>query len=511
MDFCLHISIIGLLSRKSSWSEERDDILKRTKGAEFRALEDIEIKRAFQDFVSKLEKDYKEEERLKRMELQDKIDTLSGGLKVFLEKLAFDGLLTWSCRWKNWIDRKELIENEIYQEIEMLVGNKVRKIDGEELYKNEKIESKYPESLTSTLGNSSRNVFELVSDDLKEKYKMDKRLIKDVLEIEEYVIKHDSALEEFVAILCSTGGVTVGKDVDTKSTDEDISLLIPDKEEREKEKSDKSGKRDISKLLRSMMALRPKNPEQVFREIHEDCVMKYEEEMKRQKRREEKYIMLLRDFYNRSDHVGFEWEEAKKDLCKYSEYEALVRNDRKRIFLEHMKELEQLMKLKNKSLHDSMTSSEGKNGKDDLETGEMLGSGKRSDSDHRRYDRSNDGKRCRDDRDIGRSDHSGRERVKEEGDERSREDDRGRDKDKHRGEKDAERLDSRKRDRADKESKEINVETEEGEENDDEGDKKSKKNRKEKSPKRDKRHKKVREMNSHSLHYRITSRFILCN
>ena len=240
-----------------------------------------------------------------------------------------------------------------------------------------------------------------------------------------------------------------------------------------------------------MFALRPKIPEQVFREIQDDCIIKHEEEKKRQKRREDKYVMLLRDFYNRSDHVGFEWEEAKKDLGKYSEYDALSRTDRKRIFHEHMKELEQLMKLKNKSLHDSMTSSEIKNGKDDKEMEELSGGGRKSDSDYRSFERSSDGKKHRDEREKGKSDVGGRERSREEGEERSKEHERGREKEKQRDERDSERFDSRKRNRLEGESRDLGAETEEGEENDDEGDKKSKKNKKEKSPKRDKRHKKV--------------------
>ena len=441
-------------------------------------------------------------ERLKRIELQEKIDSLSAGLKVFFEKLAFEGILTWSCRWKNWIDRSELTENMIYQEIETLVGNKIRKVEGDEFDKNEKNDSKYPESLTSPLGNSSRNIFEAVSDDLKEKYKSDKRLIKDVMEDESYDIKYDSGLEELIAVLHRVSGMSVDKaEIDTRTTDEDIDGIGPERDEKEKdkererdrerEKSGKGGKKDIPKLLKSMFALRPKIPEQVFREIQDDCIIKHEEETKRQKRREDKYVMLLRDFYNRSDHVGFEWEEAKKDLGKYSEYDALSRTDRKRIFHEHMKELEQLMKLKNKSLHDSMTSSEIKNGKDDKEMGELAGGGRKSDSDHRSFERISDGKKHRDEREKGKSDAGGRERSREEGEERSKEHERGREKEKQRDERDTERFDSRKRDRLEGESKDLGAETEEGEENDDEGDKKSKKNRKEKSPKRDKRHKKV--------------------
>ena len=452
------------------------------------------------------------------MELQEKIDSLSASLKVFFEKLAFEGVLTWSCRWKNWIDRSELTENIIYQEIETLIGNRIKKLEGDELDKNEKIESKYPESLTSPLGNTSRNIFEAVSDDLKEKYKSDKRLIKDIMEDEGYDIKHDSILGDLIAVLHRVSGMSVEKaETERKSTDGDIDEAVSEREdkdkerdkdrdrekekdkdrerERDREKSGKGGKRDISQLLKSMFALRPRTPEQVFREIQDDCIIKHEEEMKRQKRREDKYIMLLRDFYNRSDHVGFEWEEAKKDLGKYSEYDALSRTDRKRMFHEHMKELEQLMKLKNKSLHDSMTSSEIKNGNgnDEKEMGEISsgGGGRKSDSDHRTSERSSDGKKYRDEREKGKSEFSGRERSREEGEERSKDSERGREKEKQRDERDAEKFDSRKRDRLEGESRDLGAETEEGEENDDEGDKKSKKNRKEKSPKRDKRHKKV--------------------
>ena len=537
----------GLLSRKSSWSEEREDLLKRTKGSEFQALEDIEIKRAFQDFINKLEKEFKDEERLKRKELQDKIDALSVGLKSYLERLAFEGVLTWQCRWKNWIDRKELIENQIYQEIESLVGTKSKKIDGIETDRNDTNDrydrndkndknGKYSDSLTSGLSNSTRNVFERVSDDLKEMYKSDKRCVKDLMESSKYVIKHDSTYEEYFAVLTAAAGTEIGIEVDGKILNENVHDEKDDDkvkdEEKDKErekgrkekdkdtdykdnKGDKNGKKDPSKIFKNILTLRPKNFEQIFAETHDDCVIKHEEEMKRQKRREDKYIILLQDFYNRSDHVGFEWEEAKKDLCKYSEYEALLRNDRKRIFLEYMKELEELMKQKNKSLQDSMSAqnADGRNrsGKDSEEHSSQShrNDGKKSDEmDHDRRDK--DGKRHKGDeerdrdRDGDRREHRGKDRGREEGEERGKVEDRGRErekeKDSHRVEKEKEgdKSDSRKRERSEKDLKDV--EGEEGEEQDDENDKKSKKHRKEKSPKekesrdtkdKDKKHKKV--------------------
>ena len=55
----------GALSRKSTWTEEREGLLKMQ---EVRFLDDAEVKRCFQDYIGKLDFAFKETERVKKLE-----------------------------------------------------------------------------------------------------------------------------------------------------------------------------------------------------------------------------------------------------------------------------------------------------------------------------------------------------------------------------------------------------------------------------------------------------------
>jgi hypothetical protein len=58
-----------------------------------RALDDLEIKRCFQDFINKLDKVWKEKEKIRKDEIVNKISILALNFKVLLDKLAFEGVL----------------------------------------------------------------------------------------------------------------------------------------------------------------------------------------------------------------------------------------------------------------------------------------------------------------------------------------------------------------------------------------------------------------------------------
>ena len=562
-----------LLNRRSSWSDEKDGILKLTRGPEYRILEDIEVKRAFQDFVSKLEKIYRDEERIKKQELQKKIDESSKHLKESFEKLVFDGLITPICRWKDWVGRPEVADNSHYQVIESLVNGKNEKDKNENtnVEANKRSErtdridrnEKY-DSITASMTNTCRNLFENVLDDLSDNYKSDKRLIKDILEEKKYVITHDSTYAEFSALLHSVAGAKPVSVLTSERTDQEDNIKINDnshnngtkdkEKEREKDrdkegdkdkysKSDEKDKsssgrkeKDFQKSVEIMMELRPKNPLFYFKEIYDKVFASYEEDRIRMKRKEDKYIALLQEFYNRSDHVGTEWEDAKVDLASYSEYSNLGRTDRKRLFQEYMTNLDGIMQAKTRSLHDSMLSEVKKseleniqrekdqdkehdsNHNQDVDNDEEAEREKNNSNDHddkdreggsgrerERDDDTRDLKKHRTHRDADEKDrerdrdrdHRGKDRDREEGEERERGDDsrskdKVRDTDKRRSDtkdRDGEKNDVRRKDKDDYE--------EEGEEDGDGEDdgKKGKKRKKERSSKdkseRDKKHKKV--------------------
>lgn len=510
----------ALLHRRSSWSDEKDDILKLVRGPEYRALDDIEIKRAFQDFVSKLEKAYREEERLKKQELQKKVDLLSVTLKAAFEKLGFEGVLTPACRWKDWVKRPEVTDNACYQEIELLVsgGGELDKdregliVEGTE--RSERLERlDKNEIIASGMTNSSRNVFEDVVSSIKAGYSKDRRLIKDVLEERKYVITHDSTYEQYIAQLSSAAGVflvTASTSGTENCSDADIAHVDRTRESgRTTEKIENAGKSDVKlerssgkgdsdtgKSLQAIMELRPKNALVYFNEIHNEVQAVYDEERKRIKRKEDKFITLLQDFYNRSDHVGTEWEDAKKELGRYSEYENLARADRKRLFTEYMTGLEEMMKVKTKSLHDSMLSEVERSREHSEKKAEMSAErhpeAEKELEKAREVDDRRDGRRHKGDRE-GEDRERGRDRddpVRGRNDLDDREGDR--DRDRH---KSGREFQSSKRDREDNDE-EDGEEDEEGQEDS----KKTKKHKKEKSSKdkgdrdrdRDRKHKKVR-------------------
>lgn len=544
--------------------------MKLTRGPEYRILEDIEVKRAFQDFVSKLEKIYRDEERIKKQELQKKIDESSKVLKESFEKLVFDGLITPICRWKDWVGRPEVTDNSHYQVIESLVSGKNEKDKNENtnvdankrsertdrIDRNEKYDS-----MTASMTNTCRNLFENVLDNLSDNYKLDKRLIKDVLEEKKYVITHDSTYAEFSAILLSVAGAKSASVLTSERTEQEDYVKIKDNnhnngtkdKEREKDKYSKSDdkekssgrkEKDFQKSVENMIELRPKNPLFYFTEIHDKVFASYEEDRIRMKRKEDKYIALLQEFYNRSDHVGTEWEDAKEDLASYSEYSNLGRTDRKRLFQEYMTNLDGIMQAKTRSLHDSMLSEVKKseleniqkekdqdkehdtNHNQDIDNDEEAEIEKNDSNDHddkdREMEKEREGgsgrerERERDDdyRDLKKHrthrdadekdrerdrdrDYRGKDRDREEGEERERGDDsrskdKLRDTDKRRGDtkdRDGEKNDVRKRDKDDYEE-----EGEEDEDGEDDG-KKGKKRKKERSAKdkneKDKKHKKV--------------------
>ena len=473
------------------------------------------MKRAFQDFVNKLEKTYRDEERVKKQELQKKVDDLSVFLRADFEKLGVDGVLTPTCRWKDWVKRPEVTENPHYKEIELLVGGGQEKDKDREKGEHPERDrerdrgersdrAEKSDSITAGMASSSRNVFEDAVDAIKEAYKQDRRLIKDVLDDKDYTIEHDSTYEEYSAVLLAAAGVkaVVESDpiVEGQKQKEKDDVAKPVKID---EKSEKKKEKDFQNMLWNMLDNRPKYPLLYFTEVHDDVLAVYEQERERQKRKEDKYITLLEDFYNRSDHVGTQWEDAKLQIGKYPEYSNLGRNDRKRIFTEYMTELEGIMKLKTKSLHDSMIGEVERivgDSKEDTGTGTDEG-GKRAPEKEERDTEGGerrDAKRHRSDSDKDENrerEHRGREKSRGD-DDRDKDRDRdqkGRDREKHRSDRDADGR-KRERDRDDKEDEEG--EEDEDDEGDDDDGKKGKKHKKQKSSRdkaeKEKKHKKVR-------------------
>lgn len=80
------------------------------------------------------------------------------------------------------------------------------------------------------------------------------------------------------------------------------------------------------------------------------AVSEREEELRREKRQEDKFRSLLDEYFYRSDQLGTSWEEAKKLLERRSAYDAVSKAERRRLFSEHIEDLARRMEAKTKSM-----------------------------------------------------------------------------------------------------------------------------------------------------------------
>ena len=95
-------------------------------------------------------------------------------------------------------------------------------------------------------------------------------------------------------------------------------------------------------MLLSLLRSRKKMPgclENLPNKIHNEIVNI------RQRKREDRFLELLESHFNRSDHCKLDWDEAKKYIQGKSAYEDLSRNDRKKVFNEHMSNLRYILLL----------------------------------------------------------------------------------------------------------------------------------------------------------------------
>jgi hypothetical protein len=88
----------------------------------------------------------------------------------------------------------------------------------------------------------------------------------------------------------------------------------------------------------------------LFKEMKAKAVAEYEEQQRMIRKMEGKFLTLLEDHFYLSDHVGIQWEDAKKTLQKRSAYDAVGKSDRKRLFQKHMENLAAKMEAKTKSI-----------------------------------------------------------------------------------------------------------------------------------------------------------------
>jgi pre-mRNA-processing factor 40 len=305
----------GALSRKSTWTEEREGLLKMQ---EVRFLDDAEVKRCFQDFIGKLDFAFKETERVKKLELQRKIDIASADLRELFEKLAYEGVISSNSRWSECSSRPCIADSTAFKEFENLIKNE----------KHDKHERSENSNNASVMG-SARDIFDKVLVVVREASRADKRLILDVLRDWEFEMMHTCTLQEFKDAVYSAAGVKTATHSQNISTHKsaivcDIASLTEDGEEiEEDEELEDTSRVAFGKQLRGMLVKRPFALENVFADL-------LEEEKRRHAKSEIRFLTLLDEYF--FEHPNDTWDECKREIHRHPAYTDMWRADRERAY-----------------------------------------------------------------------------------------------------------------------------------------------------------------------------------
>lgn len=305
----------GALSRKSTWTEEREGLLKMQ---EVRFLDDAEVKRCFQDYIGKLDFAFKETERVKKLELQRKIDIASADLRDLFEKLAYEGVISSSSRWSECSSKPCIADSTAFKEIENLMKNE----------KHEKHERNENSNNASVMGNA-RDIFDKVLVVVREASRADKRLILDVLRDWEFEMMHTCTLQEFKDAVYSAAGVKTATHSQNIPTHKsaivcDIASLTEDGEEiEEDEELEDTSRVAFGKQLRGMLVKRPFALENIFADL-------LEEEKRRHAKSEIRFLTLLGEYF--FEHPNDTWDECKREIHRHPAYTDMWRADRERAY-----------------------------------------------------------------------------------------------------------------------------------------------------------------------------------
>lgn len=316
----------GVITRQTLWGDHRDVILSYTKGADIKGLDEIDIKRVVQDLVSKLELQYREEERARKDQRMQILRENQRSFHVFLEILCKKGLIKPDDRWIDIADMSSVKESQEYQEL-IQACDKLIAVEA-----------------------AIREVIEKFISNLRESLRSDRRVFKDCLYELKLNIDYDTSFSQVKSSLLKFASMNEKLNEETghsefvellgeKSFEEDV-VQVP----RSKESI------SLSTSLREIFKERPFHIQLIFEDYHRQAVIMHDEDAKAQKRREDRFIELLESYFYRSDHINIEWDDAKKLLDRHSAYDALSRSDRKRLFNDYISDLRKKMESRIKQM-----------------------------------------------------------------------------------------------------------------------------------------------------------------
>ena len=114
------------IDHKSIWADMKSDILQfATKDhPDIRnVLEENDLRRTFTAFIDNLEYKYKQEKKLKRMQIQSKLDKLLQDFRLYLEKFVNNNYaINEETRWKDFVPQNKLEQTEVYSNIMTLLN-----------------------------------------------------------------------------------------------------------------------------------------------------------------------------------------------------------------------------------------------------------------------------------------------------------------------------------------------------------------------------------------------------
>lgn len=345
----------GIISRLTLWADSKDAILEKIRGPETRILDDFDIKRDVQDFIGKLELMYREDEKKKREERIKQLSVKQLKFQEYLEKLAKDGLIKPEFRWKDVYSISQVPESiefkELSEMIELTSQGGPRNVSDHKIFKD--ISDKVINNVKNSF-RSDRRLFREALDELKiyitpkTTYQQVKVSFLKFASLQE-ILDEESGKFQLVADASLTED---GEEIDDSTDITDPSISIGHRRVDTNVSIETGTTENVSLVARVRVLLKERlsNLNAIFDEYLSDVVREFEEDQRRQLRREERFIELLQEYFYRSDQIDIHWDDAKRLLDRHSAYDALTKSDRKRLFNDYMNDLKKKMESKNKKI-----------------------------------------------------------------------------------------------------------------------------------------------------------------
>ena len=328
----------GSITHKSTWADMKGVLLQRTQGPDFKAINEADIRKHFEEFLKKQEAVFKEKERLEREEMERELLARKEPFKRELLTLAHDGKINVNSRWRDLLEQCGIDAWDSYQRLLSFYQSKDVRAVG--------------------ITGEARDAFDSILADVRSDFKADKRVVKDFLYDTQVDVVKDTpfsvladAVRKFIndvaekSYKATTSTTTTSASSSSSSSSSSKGLVMTaagsTEEEGEEVEDTLTRSREVcSTKLQDMLSKRPANLQIIFDDLVADAIEEYKEEQKRLARKIERFVQLLEEYFYRSDHVDTTWSDAKKCLSKHSAYDDLPKAERKRLFKEYMAELE---------------------------------------------------------------------------------------------------------------------------------------------------------------------------